>query len=197
MTEDTSSPPRRRPVLGISGWVLFVCLFLPTVRVCGDPTAPIEFPPVYGAYLGGLAVGIAAFSLSLRVRRISLGLTVGMYVATAMVFVVALVADEMNGPLVGVSILASLGATIYVTVLAARTPWTPRALAIGWFAHGCIVSGWNTLLFLDPQRMWGAGVAIVASGVMLVDAVIAISVELGEIKRRRAEHTLPVARTLR
>jgi hypothetical protein len=194
MTDDTPSPLRRRPVLGISGWVLFVCLFLPTVRVCGDPTAPIEFPPAYGAYLGALGVGIAAFSLSMRVRRIAQGLTLGMYVATALLIVVAIVADETNGPLLALTLLASLGATVYVMVAAARTPWTPRALAIGWFAHGLIVSGWNTLLFFDPERMWGAVVALVASGVMLVDSVIAISVEHGEVKRRRAETGLPVAR---
>ena len=50
---------RRQPLLAIPGWLLFGCLFLPTLRVCGDPTMPLEFPPSYVVYLGGLVVALA------------------------------------------------------------------------------------------------------------------------------------------
>ena len=197
MTEKPSAPPRRRPVTAISGWLLFVCLFLPTLRVCGNPTAPVEFPPTYGVYLGALAIGIAAFSLSLRVRRIVLGLVIGLAVATALTWLVMMTADELRSTvLVLLLVLVGLSATIYVAAAAAKKPWTGRAIAIGWAIHALLASAWNTLLVLDPDHMWGAIVALVASGLMLLDALIAISSESAELRRRREELTLPVARMI-
>ena len=56
MTEEDTV--RRRPLLAIPGWLLFGCLFLPTLRVCGDPTMPLEFPPSYAVYLRDCGSGV-------------------------------------------------------------------------------------------------------------------------------------------
>src|SRR5512138_201224 len=95
MNDTSSSPPpitaKRRPLLAISGWVLLVCVFLPTLEVCGSPTAPVSFPPCYGVYLGGMLVALIAGARTLRSRRIVLPVlvaidyvSVGGYVAAAM-----------------------------------------------------------------------------------------------------------------
>jgi len=197
MTEKPSAAPRRRPVTAISGWLLFVCLFLPTLRVCGTPTAPIEFPPTYGVYLGALAIGIAAISLSLRVRRIVQGLVIGLAVATLLTWFLLFLADEIGStPMLLVLVLAGLASTIYVAASASRKAWSGRGIAIGWTIHAVLASAWNTLLVLDPEHMWGAIVALVASGLMLLDALIAISRESAELRRSREELTLPVARMI-
>ena len=60
---------RRKPLLAIPGWLLFGCLFVPTLRVCGDPTMPIQFPPSYAVYLGGLVIALLGGARLMRSRR--------------------------------------------------------------------------------------------------------------------------------
>ena len=51
---------RKRPIVGISGLFLFICMFVPAVRGCGhEPIVPIAIPPVIPPYLLGLGFGLA------------------------------------------------------------------------------------------------------------------------------------------
>src|SRR5690606_7975383 len=63
--------PRRRPFIAVSGWLLLLCLFLPTLRVCGKPTLPIEFPPTYVGYLGAAVIAVFAVARRPRTRQLA------------------------------------------------------------------------------------------------------------------------------
>lgn len=95
----SSSQVRRRPVVALSGWVLFVCLFLPTLRVCSSPAAPIESPPVYGVYLGAAVIGVAALAASPRVRRVAHAVLLGLWFATGAGFLVGWLGSVAGVPL--------------------------------------------------------------------------------------------------
>jgi hypothetical protein len=45
-----------------SGWVLLLCLFLPSLKLCdrGEPIVMAMLPPVWPVYLVGLMVALAA-----------------------------------------------------------------------------------------------------------------------------------------
>src|SRR4051812_23575720 len=75
------APVRRRPVFAISGWLMLVLLFLPTLRVCSDPTAPIEFPPTYFVYVGSIIAAFGAWSRSRRARHVTVVVLFAMWIA--------------------------------------------------------------------------------------------------------------------
>ncbi len=55
-------PPRRsRRLFALpSGVVMVLAIFMPVVKVCGNPTYPIQMPLVWGPYvLGGLVIAMA------------------------------------------------------------------------------------------------------------------------------------------
>jgi hypothetical protein len=180
-TEDPAFPPppasRRRPAVGVSGWLLFVCLFLPTLRVCSSPSAPIEFPPCYVVYLGAIAIAAAALSSSLRTRRTAHATLLGLWFATGF-GIFALWVGVDGSPAVGWC-LAIVGLLLTIAVIRqlARAEWSERGMIGGWIAHALVASGWNTLLASDHDAMWGAYVALGASGTMLVASAIALSSE--------------------
>src|SRR5439155_15369868 len=82
---DTPTVARRQRRLALpTGILLAVCLFLPTVRVCGSPTYPITVPPFWTPYLLGIGVAILGGARTLRGLRVGLifvdvvmGLSVG------------------------------------------------------------------------------------------------------------------------
>jgi hypothetical protein len=187
-TEDPAPPPppppasRRRPVVGISGWILFVCLFLPTLRVCSSPSAPIEFPPAYAVYLGAIAIAVAALSSSLRTRRAAHATLFGLWFATGLgIFAVWFGVDV--SPAVGWG-LAIIGLVLTIALIRqlARTAWSERGVIGGWIAHALIASGWNTLLAADHDALWGAYLALGASGTMLVGSAVALSSENARLR---------------
>ena len=192
MTSEEPPPPpvpRRRPVVAISGWILFVCLFLPTLRVCSSPSAPIEFPPSYAVYLGAIAIAVAALSRSLRTRRGAHATLLGLWFATG-AGILAAWFGAVAGPPVGWG-LAVIGLVLTIVMIAklARVPWSVRGVIGGWIAHAVVASGWNTLLAADEQAMWGAYVALGASGMMLVGSAVALSSE--NARRKDSDHEGP------
>lgn len=173
-----SSPPaRRRPVVSVSGWILFVCLFLPTLRVCSSPSAPIEFPPCYAVYLGAIAIAIAALSASLRVRRGAHATLLGLWCATGAGILAAWLGSVAGAPMGWGIAVIGLVLTIVLIARLARVPWSVHGMIGGWIAHALLASGWNTLLAADDQALWGAYLALGASGIMLVGSAVALSSE--------------------
>jgi hypothetical protein len=192
----SSSAPRvrRRPVVALSGWVLFVCLFLPTLRVCSSPAAPIEFPPAYGVYLGAAVIGVAALAASLRVRRVAHAVLLGLWFATGAGFLVGWLGSVEGAPLGWMLAVFGLVLTILMIAKLARAPWSVRGVIGVWIAHALLACGWNTLLVADKAHaLWGAYLALGASGVMLVVSAVAQSSEraarkdsqVGELARAR------------
>jgi len=164
-------PVKRRSPLGVSGVLLFLCLFLPTLRVCGDPTAPIQFPPTYGVYLGGLLVGILGFSVARHVRRNLMIALAGIYLASVGAFIsiwVGAVSAEVAGVVLGALMLAIL---VLALRQMARTRWTERAPAVMCVVHALVSLGWSSLLAFDDDGMWGAMVSLGAASLMLFASI--------------------------
>ena len=196
LTESTEpTRVRRRGVLGISGWLLFACLFLPTLRVCGDPMAPIQFPPTYGLYLGGIAVAVIGFSTLRRTRQAWLVVLMGLYLASILTYMALWIGADAGtgiGLVLGAGFLTLL---VYTLRKAWGARWSERAIAAGCVAHALIALGWSALLAFDPDGLWGATVSLGAASLMLFAAVGYLGRELAEARKRLDEPiSLPAAR---
>ena len=187
---------RRRSALGVSGWLLFVCLFLPTLRVCGDPMMPIQFPPTYGVYLGGLLIGILGFATLQRTRRnLFVGLS-ALYIASAFTFLALFMGGEISEVVGLIAGVVLTGVLIISVRKMSGSPWSERAISIGCVIHAMVSLGWSSLLAFDKDGMWGAMVAVGAASLMLF-ASIGYTISAAADARRATEPIpLPTARVL-
>lgn len=191
-----SEPVRRRGVLGISGWMLFACLFLPTLRVCGDPMMPLQFPPTYGVYIGGVLVAVIGFTTLHRRREYLLVALLGIYLASILTFFALFLGGEVHeavGVIAGAGFLAVL---VMMMRRAVRAVWSERAVAVGCFLHGMIAAAWSALLAFDPDGMWGAQVSLGAASLMLFAAGGYLVHEVKDPSVLAAEPPLPEARMM-
>jgi hypothetical protein len=157
-----------RSFTAIPGVVLLICLVLPAMRVCGHPELPIEFPPCYAAYLGGIGVIIMALA---RGRR---GLIVGASLPPTLAILTlggwfALATKSPAAPVVGL-------ATVWLAVMApfaiARRPVTSeRLMACMALLQGLGSTAWAALIATDKDAMWGADVTLAAGIALIIGAV--------------------------
>jgi hypothetical protein len=160
-----------RSFTAIPGVVLIVCLFLPAMRVCGNPTAPITFPPCYVVYLGG--VGVVAMALARGRRMLKFGAALSPTLAVLTVGG-CLMCHREAAPLV--AIVTLWFAVVVPCAIVRRTP-SERALAIIALMQGLGSTAWATLLVTDKDGMWGAdltlaaGIALVIGAAVWLDAV--------------------------
>jgi len=192
--------PRRQPLLAIPGWLLFVCLFLPTLRVCDDPTIPLEFPPSYAVYLGGMVIGIFATSTVMRSRQRAFAALYTLWTVTLLTILAVICGGGSGSVFLGVVIGAvCLFFQIKMTTAMLKAEWNERAMAIGLFIHGLIATGWSALLAFSPDGMWGAYLAFGAGVVLMIVSAGMISRAHAEIVRLRMESEpaeLPQARAI-
>jgi hypothetical protein len=190
-----SRPVKRRSPLGVSGVLLFLCLFLPTLRVCGDPTAPIQFPPTYGIYIGGLLIGFLGFSVIRRARRNLFIALAGLYIASIGAFFsiwIGAVSTEIVGFVMGALMIGILIVSLRHMV---RATWTERAPAVMCLVHALVSLGWSTLLAFDPDGMWGAMVSLGAASLMLFASIGYLTGAFADA-RASQEPELPSARVV-
>ncbi len=164
------SAPRRRPWFGLSALSVLVLLFLPTLRVCGDPAAPLEAPPVYFPYVCSVLLGIAAFVTVTRWRRLLAIATIGLWGAAGVLLVGAASSEHAAfWPLT----LASAAVVVVVVRKLLRSQFGELAVLVLSVVNGFLVLGWYALLAFDRDAMWGAylgfGVAIVMTLSALID----------------------------
>jgi len=191
-----SEPVRRRGVLGISGWMLFACLFLPTLRVCSDPMMPIQFPPTYGVYIGGILVAVIGFSRLRRRRQQMLLTLLGIYLVTVLAFIALFIGGEI-AELLGLAVGAVFLAVVFLIMRrAVQVSWSERAVAIGCFVHAIIAAGWSALLAFDPGGMWGAQVSLGAASLMLFAAGGYLVSEVKDPSASTTDAPLPEARMI-
>ncbi|MGE0868900.1 MAG: hypothetical protein AB7P03_10065 [Kofleriaceae bacterium] len=184
---------KRRPAIMSAGWVVFLCVFLPTLRVCDEPRLPVEFPPLYAAYLGPGLIAVIYAALGPRFRRVASAVLIAMLWSTAGLFTLLFIVDAR---LHGLAIVLALGfvvAGVMVIPRIARGRMSRRGVAIISLSYAVLVAGWNTLLAIDADAMWGAWVALGASSIL----VVAVLEELVDARRELVElrnAALPTAR---
>jgi hypothetical protein len=189
---------RRQPLLAIPGWLLFVCLVLPTLRVCGDPMVPLQFPPSYAVYLGGAVIAISATSLFLRTRQRAFTIGITLWSITALAILAAIIHSGMEAAGVVAAILF-FAFQIWMVMALWRVRWSSRAMAIGYTIHGVAAVIWNCLLAFDPDAMFGAWIALAGSAALLIASIAALRSahrELVEQRRETEPAPLPTARAL-
>jgi hypothetical protein len=153
-----------RSFTAIPGVVLIVCLFLPAMRVCGDPTAPITFPPCYVAYVGG--VGVIAMALARGRRMLKFGAALPPTLAVLTVGG-CLMCNKATAPFVAI---ATLWSAVMVPWAIVRRMPSERAMAMIALMQGLGSTAWATLLVTDEAGMWGADVTLVAGIALVIGA---------------------------
>lgn len=194
--EDDKLPQRRKPLIAGTGWLLFVCAFLPTLRVCSDPVAPYQFPPDYVVYLGAVALAVIATVRTIRARRGWFTAWYVMWFATAITWAALFMADGSEIAAV-VLIIAGLVGAVFSAMAFHRQKFTPRGMWIGGVAHGSASIIWYVLLSSDSGAVWGAYVGLASSVALTVACGIALAQHAAELERLRREREpapLPVAR---
>jgi hypothetical protein len=114
-----------RRITGVSGAVLFACMFLPAVDTCGQPVMPYELPPFWPPYFYGLVFALIA--LAAQPSGLRRGI-VALRVLTVM-FVIGSVVVIPIAPEFGVVELA-ISAAVMAIVGVARTT-EPRVATTG------------------------------------------------------------------
>ncbi len=153
-----------RSFTAIPGVVLIVCLFLPAMRVCGDPTAPITFPPCYVAYLGGVGVVVMALARGRRMLKFGAALPPTLAVLTVGG---CLMCHKATAPVVAI---ATLWFAVMVPWSIARRMPSDRAVAFIALMQGLGSTAWATLLVTDKDGLWGASVTLVAGIALVIGA---------------------------
>jgi hypothetical protein len=158
-----------RTFAAIPSIVLVICVFLPALRVCGDPTAPIAFPPCYAAYFGGL--GIALVALARRRALVKLGASISIVLAIVTVGgTAALCVQDVALAAIALAAIALLLAIFAVRAIVRSTPRD------GWLAVIALLQGvgstiWAVVLAFDKNAMWGATVTLFAALGLVVAAL--------------------------
>lgn len=189
---------RRKPFIAAPGWLLFVCLFLPTLRVCGDPMAPLSFPPAYVVHLGALVLGVLAIQRVLAARRAWFSAWFTLWYLTAVGILAAFIGSQSE-PAGWVTAIVGLISSFVVTPAFHRQRLTPRAFWIGALLHGIASTAWYLLLATDDNGMWGAGIGLVAAAALALSGGAALVEHLGELRREREKTEpapLPTARVV-
>lgn len=129
-----------------SSMLLLLGLFLPTLRVCGNPTAPLEVPFVWGPHVIGAIVFAAVMVRPWHLRGfgIALQVLIGLQVA---VFTALVGMDVWPIWLLGGSLLVLL-------FIPART-WE-ASVARSTLIAGALSSVWFLLMAFDRDAMIGA-----------------------------------------
>jgi len=152
-----------------SSTLLVICIFLPTLEVCGKATAPIEWPMFWTPYVIAGLVFAAALVNPARLGGLAIALRV-IIGLTVLGFAVPGLLIEHPEPglahLVGMGIVGILIATI---VTPARTPESMVARCGVIASAGSLV--WFAALVTDNHALFGAYISIVAASTMLIACV--------------------------
>ena len=160
------SQRRHRPLTGTAGILLFVCMFLPAMRGCGETTVmPLELPPFLPPYLYGL---LFAFAAQARSRRAVVASVMMLRVLATLVacsgFIVFLVA-----PAVGIVEL-SVGAVLIG--IAGGSGYSERRIAWSAFAMGFVCTVWFGMWAMTTDALAGVYLSLASSAALLAGGFV-------------------------
>ena len=161
----TTSLRRHRPLTGLSGILLFACMFLPAVKGCSQPVMPLEMPPFLPPYLYGLVFafvvlartprGIAHGVLALRVLAM-------LVVAGSLVLMLIVPPVGVVELLVGMVLLATIG----------MSGSSEHRLAASGITVGMVCTVWFGMWTATPDAMIGVYASLATSLGLLVGSLI-------------------------
>jgi hypothetical protein len=169
---------RTRGVLGGSGVLLFVCMFLPAVKVCDQPRYPTQAPLLCVPYEFGLACAIVAVTIATypHVARWAMRAA-----AASLIFTGSAIIEPVGAvPIV-------FGATM-LWVIGGRRVEIERGLAGATMAMGVAFTMWFFVLAID-DAMYGVALSL-AGTIGILTAGAKWVFDLGP---ERAEPTIPRA----
>ncbi|HEX5064421.1 MAG TPA: hypothetical protein VFV99_33830 [Kofleriaceae bacterium] len=156
---------RHRRITGPSGLLLFVCLFLPAVKSCGEPVYPLAMPMFWHPYIYGLVLALATVRGTVRhvhytviALRILAWLTV-VGAALLGLFAAGVALVEL---FVGALLLAAVG----------RRGTSERRVAVTTVLVGALSLLWFGLWGITPDAMLGVYLSVGASAGLLVGGLV-------------------------
>ncbi|HEU4733651.1 MAG TPA: hypothetical protein VFT22_37410 [Kofleriaceae bacterium] len=150
---------------GLSGIVLFACMFLPAVDACGQPVMPYEMPPFWPPYLYGLAFALIA--LAARPRGLRRGivtlrvLTVGFVIGSVLVIPIV--------PEVGIAELA-IALALLMIVGVSRT--TERRVATAAIVVGAASTLWFAVWAFTEEARYGVYLSLAGGCGLLAGSLV-------------------------
>jgi hypothetical protein len=126
---------RHRRLTGLSGMLLFACMFLPAVQG-GEPVTPLEAPPALLPYLYGLVFALIAMSRTSRGLAfgvIALRVLAGLFVIGSVVLVVLVPPAGIIELILGTVLLVTVGLSNTTEPRVAVTGIVISFASIVWF----------------------------------------------------------------
>ncbi len=147
---------RHRSLTGMSGILLFACMFLPAVKGCHDPVMPYEVPPFLPPYVYGLVFALLAMSRSLR------GLSYGVLAlrVLAVLVVVGSVVLVVVVPPVGVVELVV--GTVLLVIVGLNGTTEPRIAGTG-IAVSLVSIVWFGFWAVTPDALLGVYLSLASA----------------------------------
>ena len=152
-------------MLGVSGVVLFVCMFLPATRVCGKPAYPLDTPWIIQPYFVGLALAIIAIARSRAMFGAGVWLLRIAMLAITLETLVWLYEEPSSG-IVAVTIALTMQGALGVKRI------VEQRIAIATIAIALLMSVWFAMVASPPDGMIGGELSFGASIALLIASVL-------------------------
>lgn len=161
-----ASRRRHRPLTGTAGLLLFMCMFLPALRGCGEShVVPLELPPFLPPYLYGLVFAVAVHA---RSQRAVIASILVLRVLAALVaiagFTVFLVAPQVG--------VVELAVGLVLITAAGGRGFSEHRLALTAVITGGVCTLWFGMWSLSASALVGVHLSLASSLALLAGGVM-------------------------
>lgn len=147
---------RHRTLTGMSGILLFACMFLPAIKGCNHPVMPYEVPPLLPPYVYGLVFALFAMSGSSR------GLAFGVAALRVMAVLVVAASVVLVVVVPAVGALALMIGTVLLVIVGLSGTTEARIAGTG-IAVGLISMIWFGFWSVTPDALLGVYLSLASS----------------------------------